>query len=119
MILNYRLCRETSFRNFFLNDNRKKHVFNIQSPRILPALPSFSESLFLHTLSVKKKPVKSDKFFSGDQYFSLTNNFTRLKLTPTKDFYQFFFVLNKSQITEILKRNYQIYYTIIWLSGVG
>ena len=71
-----------------------------------------------NTLSVKKKPVKSDKFFSGDQYFSRTNNFTRLKLTPTKYFYQLFFLLNKSQITEILK-NYQIHYTIIWLSGVG
>ena len=46
MILNYQLCRETSFKNFFLKDNCKKHVFNIHSPRIL--LPSSSESLLLH-----------------------------------------------------------------------
>ena len=55
------------------------------------------------TLSVKKKPkktVKSDQFFSGDQYFSPANNFTRLKLTPTKNFYQLFFLLNKNQITK-------------------
>ena len=49
----------------------------------------------------EKNPVKSDQFFSGDQYFSPTNNFTRLKLTPTKTFYQLFFLLNKNQITEI------------------
>ena len=30
----------------------------------------------------KKKLVKSDQFFSGEQYFSPTNNFTRIKLTP-------------------------------------
>ena len=41
---------------------------------------------------------------SGGQYFSPTNNFTRLKLTPTKNFYQLFFLLNKNQITEILKQ---------------
>ena len=29
--------------------------------------------------------MKSDQFFSCDQYFSPTNNFTRLKLTPTKN----------------------------------
>ena len=52
----------------------------------------------------KKKPVKSAQFFSGDQYFSSTNSFTQLKLTPTKNVYQlFFFLLNKNQITEILK----------------
>ena len=61
--------------------------------------------------------MKSDQFFSGDQYFSPPNNFTRLKLTLTKNIYQLFFLLNKNQITEILKKN-QIYYTIIWLSGV-
>ena len=33
--------------------------------------------------------------------FSPTNNFTRLKLTPTKNFYQLFFLLNKNQITKI------------------
>ena len=58
----------------------------------------------LHTLSVKKTAVKSDQFFSGDQYFSTTNNFTRLKLTPTKSFSQLFFLLIKNQITEILKK---------------
>ena len=56
------------------------------------------------TLSVKKKPVKSDQFFIGDRYFPPTNSFTRLKLTPTKTFYQLFFLLNKNQITEILKK---------------
>ena len=39
--------------------------------------------------------MKSDRFFSGDQYFFPTNNFTRLKLTPTKNFYQLFSLLNK------------------------
>ena len=52
----------------------------------------------------KKKTVKIDQLFSGDQYFSPTNNFTRLKLTPTENFYQLFFFLNKNQITEILKK---------------
>ena len=63
--------------------------------------------------------MKSNQFYSGDQYFSPTNNFTRLKLTATKNFYRLFFLLNKNHITEIFKKNYQIYYTIIWLSGVG
>ena len=53
---------------------------------------------------IGKKPVKSDQCFSGDQYFSPTNNFTRLKLTPTKTFYQLLFLLNKNQITEIFKK---------------
>ena len=68
----------------------------------------------LNTISVKKyassskyhigeKMVKSDQFFSGDQYFSPTNNFTQLKLTPTKHFHPLFFVLNKNQITKIFK----------------
>ena len=39
---------------------------------------------------------KSDQFFSGDQYFYPTNKFTRLKLTPTKNFYQLLFLLNKN-----------------------
>ena len=30
----------------------------------------------------KKKLVKSDQFFSGEQYFSPTNNFNRIKLNP-------------------------------------
>ena len=58
----------------------------------------------------KKKKVKSDHFFNGDQYFSPTNNFTRLKLTPTKKFYQLFFALNNEN--QNLKRNYQIYYRL-------
>ena len=62
--------------------------------------------------------VRSDQFFSRDQYFFRTNKFTRLKLTLTKNIYQLFFLLNKNQITEILE-NYQIYYTKILLSRVG
>ena len=67
----------------------------------------------------KKNPVKSDQFFSGDRDFYPTNNFTLLKLTQTKHFYLLLFLLNKNQIREILKKNYQIYYAIIWLSDVG
>ena len=57
------------------------------------------------TLSRVKKilSVKSDQFFSGYQYISPTSNFTLLKVTLTKNFYQLFFLLNKNQITEILK----------------
>ena len=58
----------------------------------------------INTLSIKKKKVKSDQFFSGDQYFSPANNFTRLKLSLTKNFYQLFFLLNKNQVIEILKQ---------------
>ena len=56
----------------------------------------------LNTLSVKKKKKKNEKWpiFSGDQYISLL-----------------FFLLNKKQMTEILKKKFL--YTIIWLSGVG
>ena len=36
--------------------------------------------------------------------FSPTNNFTRLKLTRTKNFYQLFFLLNKNQITKSFKK---------------
>ena len=57
-----------------------------------------------NTLSVKKKTVKSDQFFSGDQYFSPTNKFIELKLTPTKSFNQLFFLQNKNQITENFKK---------------
>ena len=35
------------------------------------------------------------------KYFSLTNNFTRLKLTPTKNCYQLFFLLKKNQIMHV------------------
>ena len=60
-----------------------------------------------YTLSVKKKKkktVKSDQLCSGDHYFFSTNNFTRLKLTPTKISYQLFFLLNKTEILKILKK---------------
>ena len=66
----------------------------------------------------KKKTVKSDQLFSGEKDFSPTNNFTRLKLSPTKNFYQLFSLLNKNQITDTIKK-LPIYYTEIWLSGVG
>ena len=36
-------------------------------------------------------------------FLLVTNIFPRLKLTPTKNFYQLFFLLNKKQTTEILK----------------
>ena len=36
-------------------------------------------------------------------FLVVTNNFARLKLTPTKNFYQLFFLLSKNQITETLK----------------
>ena len=58
----------------------------------------------------ERETVKSDQLFSGDQYFSPTNNFNRLKLTPTKNFYQLFFLLNKNQITKILKKNYLLFF---------
>ena len=48
--------------------------------------------------------MKKDQLFSGDQYFCTTNNYTRLKLTLTKTFYQLFFLLNKNQIMETLKK---------------
>ena len=69
-----------------------------------------------YTLSVKKKTVKSDQYFSGDQYISPVSNFTRLKLTPTKIFSSYF-LLNRNYGN--VKKNYQIYHTIVWLSGVG
>ena len=67
----------------------------------------------------KKKTVKSEQLLIDDQHFSPTNYFTRLKLTPSKNFYQLFLFLNKNQTTKIFKKNYQIYYTIVWLSGDG
>ena len=56
-----------------------------------------------YLIGKKKTPVKSDQFFSGDQFFFPTKNFTWLKLTPTKHFYHLIFLLNENQITEILK----------------
>ena len=50
---------------------------------------------------ISEKTMESDQFFIGEQYFSPTNNF---KLTPTKNFYQLFFLLNKNQIAEIFKK---------------
>ena len=35
----------------------------------------------------------ANQFFIGDRYFPPTNNFTRLKLTLTKNFYQLLFLL--------------------------
>ena len=54
--------------------------------------------------------MKSDQFFNGDQYFSPTKNFSRLKLTPTKKIYQLFFLLSTNQITEILKKKSDLLY---------
>ena len=74
----------------------------------------------IKTIPVKKKSVKSDQLFSGDHYFSPTNNFTRLKLTPTKTFYQLFFLLNKKQITEILsKLSDLLYHDLVKWRWVG
>ena len=50
--------------------------------------------------------------------FSVVTKITRLKSSPTKYFYQLVFLLNKHQITEIFKKRYHIYHTVIWLSGV-
>ena len=109
----------------YLRGRKKRVVLNGQNSdwrRINSGVPQGSvlgSLLFLIYLIVEKRPVKCDQSFSDDQNFSPTNNFTRLKLTTTKNFYQLFFLLNKNQITENLKKNYQIYYTITWLSGVG
>ena len=93
------------------------------SHRFFKRTPPVAASESCHLTSVtftypigKKNPVKSDQFFSCDRYFYPTNNFTLLKLTQTKHFYLLLFLLNKNQIREILKKNYQIYY---WLSEVG
>ena len=66
-------------------------------------LLQYPKFFMLTFIGKEKKMVKSDQFCSGDQYFSLTNNLTQLKLTPTKSFYQLFFLVNKSQITGILR----------------
>ena len=50
--------------------------------------------------------------------FSVVPKITRLKSSSTKYFYQLVFLLNKHQITEIFKKRYHIYHTVIWLSGV-
>ena len=72
------------------------------------------------TLSVKKTPVKSEQFFSCDQHFFPTNNFTGLKLKTTKSFYQLVFLLNKNKITKILKKlSDLLYHNLVERSGVG
>ena len=64
--------------------------------------------------------MKNYEFFSGDQYFSPTNNFTQLKLTPTKNFYHLVFLLYENQITEILKRlSDLLYHNLVEWSWVG
>ena len=64
--------------------------------------------------------MKSDQFFSGDQYFPPTNHFTRLKLTPTNKNYQLFFLLSKNQITEILKKlSDLLYHNLVEWRWVG
>ena len=55
--------------------------------------------------------MKSGQFFSGEQNYPT-------KIITDQYFYQLFFLLNKHQITEIFKQIYQIYHTVIWLSGV-
>ena len=52
---------------------------------------SFAHKLKLIAFRWKKKLVKVDQFFSGDQYFSPINNFAQLKLTPTKNFFVSYF----------------------------
>ena len=53
------------------------------------------------------------QIFFPDQQFYLT------KINTDQKFLSVIFLLNKNQITVILKKNYQIYYAIIWLSGIG
>ena len=49
-----------------------------------------------------------------------TNNFNRLKLAPTTNFYQLFFLLNKNQITEILtKLSGLLYHNLVEWRWVG
>ena len=57
-----------------------------------------------NTLCVKIKPVKSDQFFSGDQYFSATNNFIRLKLTPVFFVFVFYFFTDKVSFFFVFKK---------------
>ena len=70
---------------------------------MFPQVHGVASSVYLIS---EKDPVKSDQVFSSDQYFSPTNDFTGLKLTPTKNFYQSFFLVNKNQITKTLKKNW-------------
>ena len=70
-------------------------------------------SYFNSFLIDEKKTVK------GDQYFPPTNNVILLKLTPTKNFYHFFFLLNKNQITGILKKLSDLFYIELLWVGKG
>ena len=95
-----------------------------KKPRKTPNTDTFHALSFPIYISIpywwKKEPVKSGQFFSGDQYFSPTNNFTRLKLKPIKNFYQLFFLLNKNQITEIFKKvSALLYHNLIEWRWVG
>ena len=53
---------------------------------------TFKDFVYTHFIGEKKKTMKSDQFFSGDQNFSPTNNFTGLKLTQTKSFISYSFL---------------------------
>ena len=61
---------------------------------------------------IGEKTVKIDQFFSVDQYFSLTNNFTWLKIILTKNFYQLFNLLNKNQIMAIFKKSNLLHHNL-------
>ena len=65
---------------YFKREKQKQHLSDI-----------YQNTIDLIGEKKKEKPLKTDQFFSGDQYFSPTNNITRMKLTPTKNFYQSFF----------------------------
>ena len=68
---------------------------------------------------VKKTGEKWPIFWWWPIFFP-TNNFTRLKLFSTKNFYQLFFFLNKNQITEILKKlSDLLYHNLIEWRWVG
>ena len=75
-----------------------KNLVNFKNLQSIFSL-NVTEYLIGETKTGEKWPL-----FNGDQYFLPTNNFTRPKLTATKKFYQLFFLLNKNQITEILKK---------------
>ena len=64
--------------------------------------------ILLTSLSVEKTRWKVINFLV------VTNNFARLKLTPTKNFYQLFFILSKNQITETLKNIIFIIPQSVW-----
>ena len=74
------------------------------------------------TLSVKKKKKKktgkSDQFFCGDQYLYRPKNFKRPSNTDQK-FLSVIFSPEYKPYNWNIKKSYQIYHTIIWLSGVG